>query len=73
MQTTINTTEPLLDEYEVADILKIKVSTLRSWRVKGGKLPFSRIGGRMIRYHPADIRDFIEASKATSTTEADYA
>ncbi len=73
MQHSITATERLLNEHEAAEILQIKVSTLRSWRVKGGKLPFSRIGGRMIRYHPADIRNFIEASKSTSTTEADHA
>ena len=59
----------LLNEHETADFLQLKVSTLRSWRVKGSSLPFRRIG-RAIRYTPEDVAAFVEAGKAFSTTRA---
>ena len=64
--------EPLLNEFETAKILKVKVTTLRSWRIKGSPLPFRRIG-RAIRYAPSDIVSLIKSGKANSTTEADHA
>lgn len=68
MQQSATPQQRLLNEHEAAEILQIKVSTLRSWRVKGSPLPFRRIG-RAIRYAPQDIAAFIDAGKATSTTE----
>jgi hypothetical protein len=57
----------LLNEHETAEILQVKVSTLRSWRVKGSSLQFCRIG-RSVRYAPQDLYDFVEAAKTSSTT-----
>lgn len=72
MQQSITTTGRLLNEHEAAEILQIRVSTLRSWRCTGKvKLKFCRIG-RAIRYSPSDVAAFIEEGKATSTTEADH-
>ncbi len=68
----MNISEKLLNEHEAAELLGVKVSTLRAWRIKGSKLPFLRLG-RAIRYDPADIEAFKLASKAYSTTEADNA
>ena len=69
---TVNISGKLLNEHEAAELLGIKVSTLRAWRIRGSKLPFLRLG-RAIRYDPEDLSAFREASKAYSTTEADHA
>lgn len=67
----INHNGKLKTEHEVATLLNIKVTTLRSWRTKGLKdLPFVRVG-RCIRYDPGDVDDYIERNKFISTTEAE--
>ena len=60
----------LLDETALAKLLNIKLSTLRSWRVKGNcGPPFVRIG-RCVRYDPKDVAAFINQQKFNHTTEA---
>ena len=62
--------EPLINEHEAARILGLKVSTLRRWRYAGKPdLPFHKIGSA-VRYDPLVIRDFIEAGRRTSTSDA---
>jgi hypothetical protein len=67
MKTALKHADRMLNEHEVADILNIKVSTLRSWRVKGSPLEFCSIG-RSIRYEPAAVEAFIAANRMTSTS-----
>ena len=64
-----NSTElmALLNEYEVAKILNLKVPTLRRWRWAGSDLPFVKIGSA-VRYRQADVAEFIEAGYRTSTS-----
>jgi excisionase family DNA binding protein len=61
-------TTKLYETTEAAEFLGLKPTTLESWRVKGGKLPFLKIG-RLVKYAESDLIAFIEQSKRTSTTE----
>ena len=59
----------LLKEDEVAEFLNMEVSTLRRWRW-AGRGPVYRKLGAAVRYDAADLRDFIEASRRTSTSDS---
>lgn len=52
----------LLDERKAAAILDVSLSTLRNWRWKGENFGprFYKIGGRLVRYHRADLAAFVE-------------
>lgn len=46
----------------VAAEIGVSVETLATWRSTGRvKLPFVRIGGRVVRYKPADVAALVEA------------
>ena len=60
----------LVNECEAAEILGLKVATLRRWRWAGSPLPFIKLAGRAIRYSAADLEAFIEAGRRTSTSDA---
>ena len=59
---------PLMTEGEVADHLRVKPSTLRSWRVKGVGPVFIRVHSA-VRYTEADVQIFIDGNRRTSTSE----
>lgn len=59
---------PLLDEKEVAKILRCSHRTLQGWRLSGKGPPFVKIG-RIIRYRRSDVEDFIVASVRKSTSD----
>ena len=59
----------LVDEREAAEVLGLKIATLRRWRWAGSSLPFIRIG-RAIRYSPSDLQAFIEAGRRHSTSDS---
>jgi len=66
-----NATVPrFLDTRAAAGVLGIPVSTLTTWRVRGGGPPFRKIGGagRLIRYSLADLLAFAEARPAMRST-----
>jgi hypothetical protein len=50
----------LINEYEAADFLKVKVSSMRNWRWKGEGPPYYRISSRLIRYDMAELENFIK-------------
>jgi hypothetical protein len=58
----------LCNEHEAARILNKKVSTLRTERVKGGGLPYCKLG-RNVRYRMSDIQAHIEAGMRDSTSQ----
>jgi excisionase family DNA binding protein len=60
--------EQLLTEREVAALLSVKVPTLRRWRWAGKGPAFRKIGAA-VRYHPADLEAFVEASRRQSTAD----
>ena len=60
--------ERLLTETEVSKYLHISVDTLRCWRKKHnqcGKLPFIKIGGKLVRYRKSEIDDFLKQNNTT--------
>ena len=66
----IDDLEPLLDDHDLERITKRARSSWQKDRVYGGadKLPFVRVG-RLIRYRPADVREWIERNLRTSTSD----
>ena len=51
--------EKLLTESEVADIFRLKVRTLQSWRHKKKGPPYFKDGG-LIRYRASDVEEHLE-------------
>lgn len=58
----------LLDEHETAELLNVKVATLRRWRWGGKELPFVKIGGA-VRYDPAEVQAYIASKRRLSTSD----
>lgn len=52
-------TDQLLDEQDVAELLKMSVHTLRHWRSANRGPKYLKLG-KAVRYRPADITDWIE-------------
>lgn len=62
-------TASLVNEYDAASILGLKVSTLRRWRWAGfPSLPYHKIGNA-VRYDPDDLFAFVEAGRRTRTSQ----
>ena len=65
--------EKLLTTKEVAEILGIKVQTLRKWRMLGGgkSLPYVRLGSIKSRcmYRKEDVDRWVSEHTMSSTTE----
>ncbi len=55
-----------LTEAELADRLKVKIFTLRKWRRDGSGPPYMRCGGRLIRYSPADVSEWMSRNRFSS-------
>jgi hypothetical protein len=61
----------LLSDHDVAKITERARSTLQKDRVRGGGIPFVRIG-RLVRYRPADVAAYLNAlPTCRSTSQAD--
>jgi len=63
--------EKLLSSKEAAEMLGIKVATLRTWRMKSKSPRYVRIGGIRSRcmYRKEDVKTWIEDRLRTSTSE----
>jgi DNA-binding transcriptional MerR regulator len=59
------TESTLVKEGEAARILDLSVKTLRRWRWARKGLPWIKVGAA-VRYSPADILAFIDASRTTT-------
>lgn len=55
--------EALLDERDVARWIRVSVATLRYWRGEG-KGPRYRKIGQLVRYAPADVREWLNTRPA---------
>lgn len=54
--------EELLDDHDVAKVLKVSAGTIADWRRTGAvKLPYVPLGPRLIRYRRSDVQAFIDA------------
>ncbi len=58
----------LLTELEAAALLSVEPTTLRRWRWAGHPPGFLKIGGA-VRYDPAELQEFIEGSRRSSTSD----
>jgi hypothetical protein len=63
----------LLTEIEVEGITHRKRQTLRLDRIKGGGIPFIRVGKRQVRYRLSDVKTYLACRCFNSTTQADAA
>ena len=50
----------LLTDAELAALLGASLQTVRNWRWRGEGPRFVKLGGRMVRYRPDDVRAFID-------------
>ena len=66
MESRDGTLDRLRDESAVARQLACEVKTLQAWRCRGGGPPFVKIG-RLVRYRPEDVEQWIESRRAHST------
>lgn len=65
MRREVNDTQALtvmLDQNEVAALLKVSPKTMEYWRCRGGGPRFLKVG-RLARYLESDIRDFMTELK----------
>jgi hypothetical protein len=60
---------PRLNEKQLAERWAVSVRTLQAARVKGGGVPFVRIGSRAVRYRLEDVLAYEEARLRTNTSE----
>lgn len=65
METTSNggQTVRLLNEYDVADILRLSVATMRHWRMTGKGPKWLKLGSA-VRYRPEDVQTYLEGRAA---------
>ena len=66
---TLPATAPLWDEKQCAAYRGCAVSTAQKERMRGDGPPFVK-QGRLVRYRPEDVRDWIAARVVTSTSQA---
>ena len=58
-----NREDKLMNDIEVSEYLNISVVTLRKWRNKSnknGKIPFIKVGKKLVRYRQSDIDEFLK-------------
>lgn len=59
----------LLDAREAAAFIGVNPGTLAKWRCQRSDGPAFVRAGRAIRYHPADLADFVARHRYGSTSE----
>lgn len=59
--------DALLDQTKVAKILGTTTKFLEARRVRGGGIPFCKIGS-LVRYRRTDVEVWIESRRMTSTS-----
>ena len=68
MTTQIDFQTKLLTETQVADILNLRVATLRRWRWIGQGPRFIKIGAA-VRYDPEQLKDYLAKQVRSSTSD----
>lgn len=65
MSTTVREIqlEPLLDEKQLARITRQSLASIRRDRQFGRGVPFIRVGQKLVRYDPADVRAYLAGRK----------
>lgn len=69
--TLANSAPPavLLTERQAADFLRCSPRTLQAWRVRGGAVPFVKLGSRCVRYRKADLERWVDGQRRSSTSD----
>jgi hypothetical protein len=60
----------LLNEREAAELLNVKIATLRKWRLLDRGPNWGRVGARAVRYAPEALEAFIAAGAVTPRRKA---
>ena len=68
MTTSIDSQTKLLTESQVADILNLRVATLRRWRWIGQGPRFIKIGAA-VRYDPEQLKAYLAKQVRSSTSD----
>ena len=63
------TTDELMTQHEVAELLDVNIATLANWRSAGKGPKHVKLVGR-VKYRRADVAAFVNSSVRQSTTEA---
>lgn len=58
----------LLKPEDVAEILGVTIKALEAQRWRGNGPKYIRFPSRLIRYHPDDVMEWIEANRRVKTT-----
>ncbi|MFT3673558.1 helix-turn-helix transcriptional regulator [Aestuariivirga sp.] len=58
----------LLNEHQAAEVLNLTVSSLRNWRLRGDGPTFIK-AGRLVRYRPSDLDDWVNRRAFASTSQ----
>lgn len=69
MKETTQTQPRLLNQKEVAQIICLSTAWLEMKRVKGGGIPYRKLG-RSVRYDERDVIDWIEAHGKRQSTSS---
>ena len=60
--------EDVLNEKEMAALLRISIKSLQGWRYKGNGPKFLKLG-RCVRYRRGDLQDFVLKALRSSTSD----
>jgi len=65
MESTINSgqTARLLNEFDVADLFRLSVATMRHWRLTGKGPKWLKLGSA-VRYRPEDVQAYLDGRAA---------
>jgi len=58
--------DPLLDDWQAAELLSIKAQTLRKWRFRKFGPAYVRMGGKLIRYRLSTLTSWIESRQVSA-------
>jgi excisionase family DNA binding protein len=61
--------EPLLNKKQVAEILGVTVKAIDKW-VSEGKLPYTKISRKCLRFRTEDLESYIEDKKISAKPES---
>jgi len=61
--------ERLLTNDALAERLHVHPNTTEHWRLKGEGPPWIRVG-RLVRYRPEDVEEWLTRNRAQSTSES---
>lgn len=59
----------LWTEKEAAVFLGVREKSLQAWRIRGGGPPFVKIG-RLVRYRPSLIEEWLSSHERASTSDS---